>query len=286
MKSDVCVRFCVMLALIGPSLQQAGGQSHAPAPAPAVTSSTLPGHTDTSASPDVTDDPRSDLPQPTRNPAGVTETAGPTTAPQTDAAAHTEVSTHSGLQTQPFTSLPTTAAHQPTAVANGTAFPSTAADRPGSRVSPPPQTSTTEGRVSSQPLATFSSQTANTTQDAVSTATQPRPEPTSTATRTDSSRPQTPPASVQAPAVPTHRDLPSELNVGDEDLKGSRHHSSSPLDPLLAALLSVFIVTTAIIFIILFLKFRQRTNHPEFHRLQDLPMDDLMEDTPLSRYTY
>lgn len=56
------------------------------------------------------------------------------------------------------------------------------------------------------------------------------------------------------------------------DFKGPRYRSSSPLDPLLAGLLSVFIVTTAIVFVILFLKFRQRTNHPEFHRLQDLPM--------------
>lgn len=56
------------------------------------------------------------------------------------------------------------------------------------------------------------------------------------------------------------------------DPKGRRLQPSSPLDPLMAGLLSVFIVTTAIVFIVLFLKFRQRTNHPEFHRLQDLPM--------------
>lgn len=61
------------------------------------------------------------------------------------------------------------------------------------------------------------------------------------------------------------------------------HRSSSPLDPLLAGLLSVFIVTTAVIFIVLFLRFRQRTNHPEFHRLQDLPMvrcKEMFQDTP------
>lgn len=56
------------------------------------------------------------------------------------------------------------------------------------------------------------------------------------------------------------------------DPKGQRLQPSSSLDPLMAGLLSVFIVTTAIVFIVLFLKFRQRTNHPEFHRLQDLPM--------------
>ncbi|XP_062338351.1 mucin-7 [Osmerus eperlanus] len=92
-------------------------------------------------------------------------------------------------------------------------------------------------------------------------------------------------AQPHAPVGPSHQEVPSELNVGDEDAKLS-HHPSSPLDPLLAGLVSIFIVTTAIISVVLFLRFRQRTNHPEFHRLQDLPMDDLMEDTPLSRYTY
>ncbi|XP_028328134.1 uncharacterized protein LOC114478960 [Gouania willdenowi] len=88
------------------------------------------------------------------------------------------------------------------------------------------------------------------------------------------------PALGRAPAGHTHQEAPFEFNVGDEE------HKRSPLDPLLAALLSAVIVVTAIVFVILFLKFRQKTNHPEFHRLQDLPMDDLMEDTPLSRYSY
>lgn len=109
------------------------------------------------------------------------------------------------------------------------------------------------------------------------------------------------PATGGGPAGPTRQEAPSELNVGDEgealhrwcclkpyqldfsflnfqflcfppDPSGRRLHPTSPLDPLLAGLLSVFIVTTAFVFIVLFLKFRQRTNHPEFHRLQDLPM--------------
>ncbi|XP_021469375.2 soluble scavenger receptor cysteine-rich domain-containing protein SSC5D isoform X1 [Oncorhynchus mykiss] len=90
-------------------------------------------------------------------------------------------------------------------------------------------------------------------------------------------------APVHIPVSPPQQEVPSELNVGDED-KGPHLHS--PLDPVLAGLVSVFIVTTAVVSVILFLKFRQRTDHPDFHRLQDLPMDDLMEDTPLSRYTY
>uniref|UniRef100_A0A8C7QNI2 Si:ch73-344o19.1 n=1 Tax=Oncorhynchus mykiss TaxID=8022 RepID=A0A8C7QNI2_ONCMY len=105
-------------------------------------------------------------------------------------------------------------------------------------------------------------------------------------------------APVHIPVSPPQQEVPSELNVGDEGKmiiyqlinqivhSLSRPHLHSPLDPVLAGLVSVFIVTTAVVSVILFLKFRQRTDHPDFHRLQDLPMDDLMEDTPLSRYTY
>ncbi|MCI4377853.1 hypothetical protein PGIGA_G00208260 [Pangasianodon gigas] len=81
-----------------------------------------------------------------------------------------------------------------------------------------------------------------------------------------------------------NQDWPSELDVGDED--SDKLPSPSPLDPLLAGLISIFIISTALLSIILFLKFCQQSGHPEFHRLQDLPMDDLLEDTPLSRYAY
>ncbi|MCJ8731999.1 hypothetical protein PDJAM_G00205890 [Pangasius djambal] len=81
-----------------------------------------------------------------------------------------------------------------------------------------------------------------------------------------------------------NQDWPSELDVGDED--SDKLPSPSPLDPLLAGLISIFIISTALLSIILFLKFCQQSGHPEFHRLQDLPMDDLLEDTPLSRYSY
>ncbi|KAL4656029.1 mucin-1-like isoform X1 [Arapaima gigas] len=84
--------------------------------------------------------------------------------------------------------------------------------------------------------------------------------------------------------VGAHEEGPSLLNVGDD--VPLLLHSRAPLDPLLAALLSVFIVIGAIISLFLFLKFRQHSEQPEFHRLQDLPMDDMMEDTPLSRYSY
>ncbi|KAL1022529.1 hypothetical protein UPYG_G00028890 [Umbra pygmaea] len=70
---------------------------------------------------------------------------------------------------------------------------------------------------------------------------------------------------------------PSQLNVANA--------GQPALDPLLAGLVSAFIVTAAIIALLLFLKLRRQNQRPEFRRLQELPMDD-MEDTPLSMYSY
>ncbi|KAM4728324.1 uncharacterized protein FYW61_011370 isoform 2-T2 [Anableps anableps] len=134
-------------------------------------------------------------------------------------------------------------------------------------------------------LSTFSSRTVHTVQEAISTSPTATVQPQSAVT-THTTIPSQTLVPGWGPVGPTHQEFPSELNIGDDDLKGSHHRSNSPLDPLLAGLLSVFIVTTAVVFTVLFFKFRQRVNHPEFHRLQDLPMDDLMEDTPLSRYAH
>ncbi|XP_053537200.1 uncharacterized protein si:ch73-344o19.1 isoform X2 [Ictalurus punctatus] len=71
-----------------------------------------------------------------------------------------------------------------------------------------------------------------------------------------------------------NQDGPSELDVGDED--SDKVPSPSPLDPLLAGLISIFIISTALLSIMLFLKFRQQSSHPEFHRLQDLPMTNIV----------
>ncbi|XP_053739704.1 uncharacterized protein LOC128769755 [Synchiropus splendidus] len=135
------------------------------------------------------------------------------------------------------------------------------------------QVSPTSGLTAAPPL--LHSSTVVTTQVVASTITSPKPVLTSTSALS-------PPSSGHL--SPTHVEFPSQLKVGDEDFKA--HRSRPNLDPLLAGLLSIFIITTAVVFVVLFLKFRQRTNNPEFHRLQDLPMDDLMEDTPLSRYSY
>ncbi|CAL9695651.1 unnamed protein product [Knipowitschia caucasica] len=94
--------------------------------------------------------------------------------------------------------------------------------------------------------------------------------------------------SIQAPATKTsptsHKvNTPSPLNVGEDT---TVVHEVPALDPLLAGLVSAFIIAAVIITLLLFLKLRRRDSRPEFRRLQDLPMDDMMEDTPLSMYSY
>lgn len=86
---------------------------------------------------------------------------------------------------------------------------------------------------------------------------------------------------VQSDAVSHKAITLSQLNVGEEIV-----HEGPTLDPLLAGLVSAFIIAAVIITLLLFLKLRRRDSRPEFRRLQDLPMDDMMEDTPLSMYSY
>lgn len=88
---------------------------------------------------------------------------------------------------------------------------------------------------------------------------------------------------LRSPSTQTRADIPSKLNVEGNT---TMVHDSPTLDPLLAGLVSAFIITAVIITLLLFLKLRRRDNRPEFRRLQDLPMDDMMEDTPLSMYSY
>ncbi|XP_040910835.1 mucin-5AC-like isoform X2 [Toxotes jaculatrix] len=293
MRFEINLVFVVLVVLTGSS--QARGQSSALPPD--LTPAALPSHAGTSASPDLTEDPGNEVPKWTHNPAGRGETSTETsTTAKTGGTVSSETATNAVFQTHLLStvSAATTSQHTDAPVVttahSGTASSSAAADILSSTpalqsTTPLRHSSTAESRtpLTSEPPTTSSSQSAHTLQDTSSTdhasTTQLQSESRS-AGHTPTSAP------GRGPAGPTHQEVPSELNVGDEDLKKPQSRSSSPLDPLLAGLLSVFIVTTAIIFVVLFLKFRQRTNHPEFHRLQDLPMDDLMEDTPLSRYTY
>lgn len=88
---------------------------------------------------------------------------------------------------------------------------------------------------------------------------------------------------LQSDAASHKAITPSQLNVGEET---TVVHEGPTLDPLLAGLVSAFIIAAVIITLLLFLKLRRRDSRPEFRRLQDLPMDDMMEDTPLSMYSY
>ncbi|XP_069498478.1 integumentary mucin A.1-like [Ambystoma mexicanum] len=81
---------------------------------------------------------------------------------------------------------------------------------------------------------------------------------------------------------------PSVLDVGDDgkDVPGVTNRVLSNTDPLVVAVISVFIIMIGILALVGFLRYRQRNSRTEFRRLQDLPMDDMMEDTPLSLYSY
>ncbi|XP_068594382.1 mucin-7-like [Cebidichthys violaceus] len=284
---EMNLAFCALVVLTVSS--QTRGQSSALPPV--LTLAAFPSNAGRSASPDLTEDPGKELSQ--RTHSGDETSTETTTITKTKATVHSEAATKAATHSAVATSQ-----HMNVPVVMTAPSPSAAADDlssapPARSATPPPHVSTTGGGaiVTTDPFTTFSSQPAHTVQDtsptAHASAIQPRSESWTTASAqpTTAGHPLTS-APGRGPAGPTYQEVPSELNVGDEDRKGPRYRSRSPLDPLLAGLLSVFIVTTAIVFVILFLKFRQRTNHPEFHRLQDLPMDDLMEDTPLSRYTY
>lgn len=294
MRFGIRLVFCVSVLLTGAS--QTRGQSRDLPPV--FSPPSLLSHSGASASPDLAEDPGNEAPQSTHNPIGSDETSYETSAlTQTEGSVHlAETVTNAALKPHMFTSTPaapttqhTTEPFVPTPHLT-TASPSAAAHILSSTPTAPStaslqDASTTEGRtpLTGESVTAFSSPPAHVGKDASSTAPASTPQPQSESLTTVN--PQTS-APGRAPAGPTHQEVPSELNVGDEELKRPHYRSRSPLDPLLAGLLSVFIVTTAVVFVVLFLKFRQRTNHPEFHRLQDLPMDDLMEDTPLSRYSY
>lgn len=131
------------------------------------------------------------------------------------------------------------------------------------------------------PTITPSATTTSTASSAITTAS------TTTTTTTMTQKSSQAPG-VKDKATATHLEAQgdavshkAQLNVGEEIV-----HEGPTLDPLLAGLVSAFIIAAVIITLLLFLKLRRRDSRPEFRRLQDLPMDDMMEDTPLSMYSY
>ncbi|XP_075943599.1 uncharacterized protein LOC142946335 [Anarhichas minor] len=191
----------------------------------------------------------------------------PTTTPQTETTHHAALPDSATPSTQPThnttlspTSVPTTEPpkHETsaTAIITASSISSTSSSQEGpsseaSTLTPPQNTSQFDGH----------------------------PEASSEAHTTHTVNPPSRPSTQTKP----HAEYPSQLNVGDDP---TMVHDSPTLDPLLAGLVSAFIITAVIITLLLFLKLRRRDNRPEFRRLQDLPMDDMMEDTPLSMYSY
>ncbi|KAM9129673.1 uncharacterized protein ACDP82_010561 isoform 2-T2 [Pangshura tecta] len=95
-------------------------------------------------------------------------------------------------------------------------------------------------------------------------------------------------AAGQPSADPVHEKA-SVLDVGDDDGQGlpsSAVAGRMGANPLVIGVISVFVVMVGILALVGFQRYRQRHSRMEFRRLQDLPMDDMMEDTPLSLYSY
>nr|XP_009679245.1 PREDICTED: putative GPI-anchored protein PB15E9.01c [Struthio camelus australis] len=95
-------------------------------------------------------------------------------------------------------------------------------------------------------------------------------------------------SALQQPVESMHEKA-SVLDVGDDEnpeLPSSPLAETTRADPLVIAVISVFIIMVGILGLVGFLRYRQHNSRMEFRRLQDLPMDDMMEDTPLSLYSY
>ncbi|XP_038857862.1 mucin-2-like [Salvelinus namaycush] len=212
---------------------------------------------------------------PTHTPTTTVLVHKPSTTPTHTPVYSTTPSSHAPHPSKTHSPITTTASPAPTRLETHPTNTS-AAPQPSSTPSPNPDTS--NPIQPKQPLSPFPTTTTTTSPPALPTS-----EP-QTQTSSITPLPASTPASSPPSQAKTHADIPSQLNVVEGE---PVFHSGGPaLDPLLAGLVSVFIVTAAIITLLLFIKMRRRDQRPEFRRLQDLPMDDMMEDTPLSMYSY
>ncbi|KAL7888069.1 hypothetical protein AOLI_G00030430 [Acnodon oligacanthus] len=217
----------------------------------------------------------------TEAPASTTAAAGTAVAPvnRTSVSGNLTYSTEgSGLSARDNHTLSATTAPT-TATLTSTPLPKA---KPHSSTSAPTTVSQTLSASTTVSQNTTASRKSTTTSPEATTAQSKQASSTDTtkgASTTTTTTLQTTETSKPHNSTEAHADTPSELNVGDDE-------SSATMDPLLAGLVSVFVVTAAIVSLLIFLKFRRHNERPEFRRLQDLPMDDMMEDTPLSMYSY
>ncbi|KAM9008573.1 uncharacterized protein PRD47_011071 isoform 1-T1 [Ara ararauna] len=155
--------------------------------------------------------------------------------------------------------------------------------RPGTSPVGATEESTTEPRTSSAPISTTGSMSSATASSTVTV----RPLVTSSTYASTAAIPTSTPTLEQA-LEPMHEKA-SVLDVGDDEnpeLPSSPLADTTKADPLVITVISVFIVMVGILGLVGFLRYRQHNSRMEFRRLQDLPMDDMMEDTPLSLYSY
>ncbi|XP_018113818.1 uncharacterized protein LOC108714266 [Xenopus laevis] len=94
-------------------------------------------------------------------------------------------------------------------------------------------------------------------------------------------------------SLPTHTTIaevqtgPVVLNVGDGGKDVPSYYSKNNSNPLFVMIVSIFTVMVVTVAVMVgFQRYRRNHRQTEFRRLQDLPMDDMMEDTPLSLYSY
>ncbi|XP_030311401.1 putative GPI-anchored protein pfl2 isoform X1 [Calypte anna] len=188
----------------------------------------------------------------------------------------------SSATTTPLNSVPATTNSSQLGSSDGqTMGPTTARSetRPGTSPVSATEESTVEPRISSVPISTAGSISSATVSGTVtlviSSTTGTTAIPTST-------------SSLEQPVDPIHEKA-SVLDVGDDEnpeLPSSPLADTTRADPLVITVISVFIVMVGILGLVGFLRYRQHNSRMEFRRLQDLPMDDMMEDTPLSLYSY
>ncbi|XP_066181054.1 uncharacterized protein [Sylvia atricapilla] len=153
--------------------------------------------------------------------------------------------------------------------------------KPGTSPVGATEESTVEPRTSPAPISIIQS-TSSATASSTVTVTPLMTGPTSAST---AATPTSTPTLAQS-SEPRHEKA-SVLNVGDDDNSELPNLAGKArADPLVITVISVFIVMVGILGLVGFLRYRQHNNRMEFRRLQDLPMDDMMEDTPLSLYSY
>ncbi|XP_055671508.1 mucin-5AC-like isoform X1 [Falco peregrinus] len=192
----------------------------------------------------------------------------------------------SATPTLPLNSVPAATNSSPLGPFDGQTVGPTEArseTRPGTSPVAATDGSTTEPRTSSAPISTVGSTSSATASSTVTV----RPLVTSSMSTSTVAMP-TSPSTLGQPLEPM-REKASVLDVGDDEnpeLPSSPLDDTAKADPLVIIVISVFIVMVGILGLVGFLRYRQHNSRMEFRRLQDLPMDDMMEDTPLSLYSY